>query len=357
MTSERSAIDAWMPDYDHVERHRTRIAAPAATVYDALLALDLAASPIARLLIGLRSLPGWLAGRRPAIRLRRTLTLRDATQAGFVMLEERAPHAIVLGLTGRFWQLAGGVLPTDPHSFRDPPPPGAVRAAWSFELSPIGVGATELSTETRVRCADAAARRAFGRYWRIVRPGSGLLRRLMLRAVREAAERAAAQDRLDDEPTPGRIARLARGAPTGGAARRPRDAQPLDDEPAISAPASTTMPAMLVSAPATSQPSRAQTSSRVLAPAGSRTLTRLSWERQSGVGRPSSVARQPGDQPSASVAVVSALASTSRTWCSGRASVRRATAGASVAIPAAGSGQPGRCTTASSANVGDFQTV
>lgn len=199
--SERSAIDGWMPRYDHVERHETRIAAPAATVYRELLALDLAAHPIARLLIGLRGLPARLAGRRAPIRLRRTLTLRDATEAGFALLEERAPHAIVLGLSGRFWQLTGGVLPTDPHAFRDPPPPGTVRAAWSFELSPIGDGATRLATETRVRCADAAARRTFGRYWLFVRPGSGLLRRLMLRAVRAAAEPAAAPNASDADPT------------------------------------------------------------------------------------------------------------------------------------------------------------
>lgn len=49
----------------------------------------------------------------------------------------------------------------------------------------------------RVRCADAAARRAFGRYWRVVRPGSGLLRHVMLRRIRAWAERqpAAAQAR------------------------------------------------------------------------------------------------------------------------------------------------------------------
>jgi hypothetical protein len=43
-----------------------------------------------------------------------------------------------------------------------------------------------------VRCADAATRRAFRRYWLVVRPASGLLRRLMLARVRRAAERVAA---------------------------------------------------------------------------------------------------------------------------------------------------------------------
>ena len=189
------AIDDWMPAYDHVERHRTRVRAPAAIVYRALVELDVAAHPIARLLLGLRALPGLLIGRRfPAHLRRRTVTLRDATEAGFVVLEERAPHEIVLGLTGRFWQISGGVVPSEPETFRDAPPPGSARAAWNFALAPAPDGTTLLTTETRVRCADAPARKAFGRYWLFVQPGSGLLRRLMLRSVRRAAERAAPAD-------------------------------------------------------------------------------------------------------------------------------------------------------------------
>jgi hypothetical protein len=196
MTDERPhAIDDWMPAYDHVERHRTRVRAPAATVYRALVELDVAAHPIARLLLGLRALPGLLTGRGfPARPRRRSVTLRDATEAGFVVLEERAPLEIVLGLTGRFWQISGGVLPSELATFRDAPPPGSARAAWNFALAPAPDGSTLLTTETRIRCADAAARRAFGRYWLVVRPGSGLLRRFMLRSVRRAAERAALAD-------------------------------------------------------------------------------------------------------------------------------------------------------------------
>lgn len=189
------AINDWMPTYDHVERHHTHVRAPAATVYRALLELDLASHPIARLLLGLRALPGLLTGRRSSARLRgRTVTLRDATAAGFVVLEERAPHEIVLGLTGCFWQISGGMLPSAPETFRDAPPAGSARAAWNFACTPAPDGTTLLTTETRVQCADAAARKAFGRYWLFVRPGSGLLRRLVLRSVRRAAERDANAD-------------------------------------------------------------------------------------------------------------------------------------------------------------------
>jgi hypothetical protein len=43
-------------------------------------------------------------------------------------------------------------------------------------------------TETRIHLTDEAARRAFGRYWLVVRLGSGAIRRDWLRAARRHAE-------------------------------------------------------------------------------------------------------------------------------------------------------------------------
>jgi hypothetical protein len=47
---------------------------------------------------------------------------------------------------------------------------------------------TVLSTETRVLATDAAARRRFRRYWLAIRPFSGLIRRVWLRAIKRRAE-------------------------------------------------------------------------------------------------------------------------------------------------------------------------
>jgi hypothetical protein len=51
-------------------------------------------------------------------------------------------------------------------------------------------GGTLLTTETRVLATDEAARRRFGRYWRVIRPGSGAIRRSWLRAAARRAEAA-----------------------------------------------------------------------------------------------------------------------------------------------------------------------
>jgi hypothetical protein len=59
------------------------------------------------------------------------------------------------------------------------------RGVWNFGVSEIGTGKTLLETETRVTCGDVASRRKFRLYWLLVRPFSGLIRRLMLRAIRK----------------------------------------------------------------------------------------------------------------------------------------------------------------------------
>ena len=65
--------------------------------------------------------------------------------------------------------------------------PGMAVAAWNFTVLPTDEGSL-VATETRVRCTDAAARRSFARYWRVVRPFSGLIRTEALRAIRRTAE-------------------------------------------------------------------------------------------------------------------------------------------------------------------------
>ncbi len=185
-------LDAYVPDPDAAERHAVLVDAAPAAVRDALWRADLG-GPLARALLAARVLPAALRGHadaraRLAALRRGGLTLHALAAGGFAPLA-RTSDAVVFGLTGRFWTLGGGVVPTDPAAWDAGPPARMAQAAWSFEVVAHAPGRTWLVTETRVRCADAATREAFGRYWRVVRPASGLLRRLMLRRIRRRAER------------------------------------------------------------------------------------------------------------------------------------------------------------------------
>lgn len=53
----------------------------------------------------------------------------------------------------------------------------------NFRVIGDGVNASLVSTETRVFANDASSRRRFAAYWRVIYPGSAIIRRMWLRAV------------------------------------------------------------------------------------------------------------------------------------------------------------------------------
>src|SRR5437879_10749121 len=182
------ALERILPRYDASERHAIVVRADPARTYAALRALDLADLPLTRALMALRALPDRLRHRR-GIRLRRHVTLDGLRGAGFALLSEEPGREIVLGLAGRFWSVTGGGMRVTADDFASFSAPGTAKAAMDFRLEPLADGRTRLSTETRILCADEAARRSFGPYWFAVRAGSGLIRREILARVKRAAER------------------------------------------------------------------------------------------------------------------------------------------------------------------------
>lgn len=196
-------LDRWIPAWDARSAHELVIAAPRARVFDALLNTDFGRNPVVRSLMFLRLLPALLLSPRKTLATHRRATaaqaeLRHAAAGSmlggaFALLEHRVPEELAFGLTGKFWTLTGGVLPSDPATFQEPAPAGAARAAWTFELDELDAGNTRLRTETRVRCSDAATRRRFLRYWAVIHPGSGIIRWALLRQVKRAAESGASR--------------------------------------------------------------------------------------------------------------------------------------------------------------------
>jgi hypothetical protein len=171
-------IDDFMPAFDAVERHALAIAAPPPVVYAAITRTDFARSGPIRWLLRLRGLGA------PA-----RLTLGEITRRGFVLLGERPGRELAFGVAGKFWTPSGGRVVLDVDGFRRFARAGYAKAVWDFRVTDAGAGATRLTTETRIWCVDAAARRRFRSYWVVVGPFSGLIRILMLRAVARESTR------------------------------------------------------------------------------------------------------------------------------------------------------------------------
>ena len=57
----------------------------------------------------------------------------------------------------------------------------------NLRIEDAGPAACTLTTETRVYATDASTRRRFALYWRVIYPGSALIRRMWLRAIAHRA--------------------------------------------------------------------------------------------------------------------------------------------------------------------------
>jgi hypothetical protein len=178
-------IDQFAPHADFVERHSIEVPASSDAAYRVLWTTDFGSAWPIKLLLSLRSLPGVLLARGGEPRPLRSLTLEGILDAGFGRLAEAPGREIVLGVAGRFWRPIGNLEPFRMESFTGDLPAGLAKAVWNIAVREEGAGRSVVSTETRIVCADAASRLKFGAYWSVIRPFSGLIRIVMLRAIRD----------------------------------------------------------------------------------------------------------------------------------------------------------------------------
>ncbi|MEO0494867.1 MAG: hypothetical protein AAF081_15770 [Actinomycetota bacterium] len=188
---------ALLDDAPFSERHTRTVDAPVDVVWRACTHVTAAEIRLLGPLMNLRALPSRLRRRSTtsiANDARRRAFLETFSAEGFVILHcDEAPvdgrASLDFGGAGRFWSASAN----EPMRFNDPDefiefarrrdrPDLAVTVA---DLCAIdnGDGTTTVTTETRVIGTDAASTRRFGRYWALIRLGSGAIRRSWLAAI------------------------------------------------------------------------------------------------------------------------------------------------------------------------------
>lgn len=74
------------------------------------------------------------------------------------------------------------------QQFMDYREPGGVKMGFDFIVEDAGGGWSKITAETRVLALGDETRRGLGRYWRLIVPGSGLLRLQWLEGIKRRAE-------------------------------------------------------------------------------------------------------------------------------------------------------------------------
>jgi hypothetical protein len=185
ITQRQKLLDDVMPEYQFNERHSQRIHATPGQVMQAVRDSRFR---------DMKSMATLLRIRAAALRIHDT---GDSLQDRRV-LEAFSASGYSQGGNDREVVMCGGanVAAKRPLQVRtlqecaDYREPGSLKVAFDFRVEELGGGWSSVSTETRVVALDDATRRGMGRYWRLIVPGSGLLRRQWLDAIKKKAETA-----------------------------------------------------------------------------------------------------------------------------------------------------------------------
>ena len=158
-------LDRVMPVWEFDERHEIEIAATPEEIFDAVRGVRAGDIRFFNTLTAIRR----GGGRSPEgiLNAGKDAPILDvALRGGFFVMADDSPRELVIGS----------------YVIR----PERAIAAMNFLVIPHGSTST-LITETRVHTTDDWARRRFTAYWRIIHPGSDIIRREWLAAIKRRA--------------------------------------------------------------------------------------------------------------------------------------------------------------------------
>lgn len=183
-------LDEWMPRWQVDERHTIEIAAPPEKVFASIHAVRADEILLFRTLVAIRRCGA--TGPESILNPPEEQPLLDvATRTSFILLTNDAPREIVVGTVITAPREARATGKLEPDLFRKTLRPGVALATMNFLVAPNGRAGSTVTTETRIYANTPAVLRRFGVYWRIIHPGSDLIRRMWLRAIAQRAEAAA----------------------------------------------------------------------------------------------------------------------------------------------------------------------
>lgn len=187
-------LDDFVPEFQFAEFHERLVRATPERVDRALRTVTAEEIRLLRFLTWIRN-PRRLWSRQPESILNPPAAepiLDVAKRSGFVVLADEPGRELVLGTLVVRPRDARVSVPDDlaetGRRFAALSAPGYAKAAMNFRIEPRPDGTCRLTTETRIFATDRDAARRFAVYWRMIHPGSALIRAMWLRAVAERAE-------------------------------------------------------------------------------------------------------------------------------------------------------------------------
>lgn len=182
----QTRLDEFAPIYQFSETHAVGVNAPPGRVFEAIRTVTAGEILSFRALTWVRHLGR--SGPEGILQAPEQLPLLDvATRGSFLLLAQESDRELVIG-TIVLAPPGTRITSRDAEAFKALAQPGFAKATMNFLIEPMGSGGSLLTTETRVFATDTSSRRRFAAYWRVIYPGSALIRRMWLRAIKLRAE-------------------------------------------------------------------------------------------------------------------------------------------------------------------------
>ena len=189
-------LDEFAPDWQFREIHAIAVLATPERAYRAIETVTAGEIRFFRALTWLRRLGQ--VGRESILNAPPDKPILDvATRGGFLLLGAVPPLPERERGSGGEGEIVVGTIviappgaarPKTPDEFKAVSGPGYAKAVMNFRIDTPGLAMSVVRTETRVHATDPRTQRKFAFYWWTIRAGSGLIRRMWLRAIKRRAE-------------------------------------------------------------------------------------------------------------------------------------------------------------------------
>jgi len=158
-------LDRFMPDYEVVDRHQVRVAAPVEITFATASEMDLNESVIVRVIFKSRQLI--LRGTQPEPWQGPRSFVARVKAWGWGVLADVPGRETIMGAVTQPWVANVVFRALPPDDFAAFHEPGYVKIVWTMRADPISPTESVFRTETRAATTDPVARWKFRRYWAV----------------------------------------------------------------------------------------------------------------------------------------------------------------------------------------------
>jgi hypothetical protein len=176
--SARTLLDEYVPVFQFHESHSIAIHASRERVDAAIRAVTPEEIRFYQTLT-------WMRGISPSLAAARRPILGSFTAGWFKLLADHPGQEFVFGHAGDARGCGESWRAEEFKTYRGSP---QIKIAMNFHIEELDATHCVLRTETRVYAQGARVQRGFATYWRMIYPGSSLIRYMWLRAIRQRAE-------------------------------------------------------------------------------------------------------------------------------------------------------------------------